>query len=317
MPDSERLSTRSEYQPAQSRGHRLAGIAARQSGVISAAQLYGIGFSRAEIARLVAKGRLHPIHRGVYAVGHTNLATRGHLAAGILAAGADAFLSHHTAAAVHGLARPPPLIELTVPSPRAPERPKLIVHRTATPPDPAELVRWKGLRVSSVARVLIELARERSPKQLELLITEAIHADAFDLAAVERTLRRHARRPGVGNLRRALEGYTDTRPYASRWEAEVGAWLGGDPEIPEPEHDVHLLGWEVDFLWREQRFALELDGRPWHIAVRDMEKDRRKDTELQRAGIRLMRVGALRWRHGRIGIREDIGAFLGLTARAA
>ena len=285
--------------------------------MISAEQLRRIGYSRTEIAHLVASGLLHPIHRGVYAVGHTNLAPRGELTAALLSAGPGAFLSHGTAAAVHDLARPWGPIEVTVLRSRTPQRPRLTLHRTTTGPDPEDLTRRHGLLVSSVPRALIELSRELSPKQLELLITEAIHVGAFDLPAVERGLRRHTGRPGVRNLRRALEGYADVRRYASRWEAEVGAWLAADPEIPEPEHNVYVLGWEVDFLWREQRFALELDGRQWHIAVRDMEKDRRKDTELQRAGIRLMRVGALRWRHERIAIREDICGFLGLTARAA
>jgi hypothetical protein len=47
----------------------IAGIAGRQGGCIAHEQLRAIGFSPAAIQRRVRAGRLHPRHRGVYAVG--------------------------------------------------------------------------------------------------------------------------------------------------------------------------------------------------------------------------------------------------------
>src|SRR4051794_9020975 len=55
----------------ETRSHRgLAGLAERQHGVVSASQLYELGYSKAAISRDVLAGRLHPLHRGAYLVGH-------------------------------------------------------------------------------------------------------------------------------------------------------------------------------------------------------------------------------------------------------
>ena len=62
-----------------------------------------LGFSVQAIKTLVRRGRLHRIHRGVYAVGHTSLNARGRWMAAVLACGSGAVLSHRDAAALHDL----------------------------------------------------------------------------------------------------------------------------------------------------------------------------------------------------------------------
>jgi len=70
----------------------ISAVAERQHGVIGYEQLRTLGLSRESIQRRVRAGRLHPIHRGVYAVGHN-----------VLAGGEKAHLSHRSAAALWGL----------------------------------------------------------------------------------------------------------------------------------------------------------------------------------------------------------------------
>ena len=50
----------------------------------------------------VRNGRLHPLHRGVYAVGHPNLPLEGRFLAAVKACGPGAVLSHYSAAALWG-----------------------------------------------------------------------------------------------------------------------------------------------------------------------------------------------------------------------
>jgi hypothetical protein len=71
-----------------------------QHGVVGRAQLARLGLNRREVEGGLAAGRLHVLHRGVYAVGHRALTPYGHLVAALLAVGGDAVLSHGAAAFV-------------------------------------------------------------------------------------------------------------------------------------------------------------------------------------------------------------------------
>src|SRR3954468_2227679 len=84
-------------------GTRISDLAARQYGVLSRAQLEDLGLERNRIARYVEDGRLHRLHRGVYAVGHTVLKAEGRWLAAVLASGPGAALSHGSAAALWDL----------------------------------------------------------------------------------------------------------------------------------------------------------------------------------------------------------------------
>jgi hypothetical protein len=58
------------------------------------------------ISERVKGGRLHRIHRGVYAVGHRAPSWHGRWVAAVLACGDCAVLSHHFAAALWKLLKP-------------------------------------------------------------------------------------------------------------------------------------------------------------------------------------------------------------------
>src|SRR5262245_6971075 len=91
------------------RGKDLATIAARQYGVVSVVELKRLGYSKHWVSRAVAEGRLHQLHRGVYAVGHTDLSLHGRCLAGVLACGPGALLSHWSAAWLLGLLHTQPI----------------------------------------------------------------------------------------------------------------------------------------------------------------------------------------------------------------
>src|SRR4029453_17902165 len=84
----------------------IARIAARQHGVLSTAQLRACGLSSSAIGDRTGAGRLHRIHRGVYAVGHPNLSYEGGWMAAILACGEGAVLSHSAPRSFGGSAAP-------------------------------------------------------------------------------------------------------------------------------------------------------------------------------------------------------------------
>jgi predicted transcriptional regulator of viral defense system len=85
---------------------RLSEIAFRQHGVVTLGQLEEVGLSRYAVAKRAQRGRLHRIHQGVYAVGHSGLNLHGRFMAAILACGEGAVLSHGSAAVLWGLLKP-------------------------------------------------------------------------------------------------------------------------------------------------------------------------------------------------------------------
>lgn len=299
---------------------RLAWLASRQLGVVSLEQLYCLGFSYEQVRRMVATGTLHRLFHGAYAVGHDSVIDRAHLLAAQLSLGPRAFLSHRSAAAIHGL-RPVNIhdIELTVVGSAARKRSRLTIHRTATEPHGAD-VKTSGLfRVSSVLRALVELSPRETPGELERLVTVAVQKRLLRLdvndgrADVEAALERHKGWPGTGKLAAVLAPYRRADSSKSELERAFDRLLAKHPEIPQPQRNVHIDIWEIDRFWPQHRLAVELDGRPYHVAVRDMERDRVKDAALQKLGLVPLRFTDHRFDTDGAGILRDLRHFLGLT----
>jgi hypothetical protein len=78
-------------------------LAGRQHGVVARRQLLALGFNSREIEHRVARRRLHPLMRGVYAVGWPKLTPKRCWMAAVLACGEGALLSHRSAAALWGI----------------------------------------------------------------------------------------------------------------------------------------------------------------------------------------------------------------------
>jgi very-short-patch-repair endonuclease len=63
-----------------------------------------------------------------------------------------------------------------------------------------------------------------------------------------------------------------------------------EAQLPVPEVNVRLQGFEVDFLWRKQRLIVEMDGFAFHGHRRAFQRDRRRDQILEGAGYTVFRV---------------------------
>lgn len=122
------------------RAWRLAGA---QHGVLTRRDLLDLGFSPEAIKHRVSKGRLHPVVRGVYAVGRPTLGRKGRWMAAALACGPDAALSHRSAAALWGFAKEHPgYIEVSVRRSSEARLPGLRCHRRPTLAASEITTRW-------------------------------------------------------------------------------------------------------------------------------------------------------------------------------
>jgi very-short-patch-repair endonuclease len=148
---------------------QIARTAANQHGVIRIDQLHRSGLSPDAIKRRVAAGRLHRLHRGVYAVGHTNLSAKGRLIAAVFAYGPSAVASHDSAAWLWSLSpRCPPFCHVTVPGTAGRAgRKGIVLHRTTTL-TPGETTVRDGIRTTTRERTLADLGWDREPTRSHL-----------------------------------------------------------------------------------------------------------------------------------------------------
>ncbi len=143
--------------------------------------------------------------------------------------------------------------------------------------------------MTSPARTLLDIADELTERRLELAYDQAIVTRLVASAEMEALLERTPQnrgRPRLASLLARQGGPTLTRSKAEeRFLALIRA-----AELPQPEVNVRMHGYEVDFLWRAEKLVVEIDGFQFHSTRRAFEQDRRRDATLQATGLRTMRV---------------------------
>ena len=274
MPQPSRVTLGNRRQPGSVRV-----IAGEQHGIVGRGQLLAAEVDGSAIDRALRAGRLHLVHRGVYAAVAPELLTEeGHLVAALLAAGDGALLSHGTAAwRWRIISAPPSVIELAVPRTRtAPAGVNFFESRNLRPGDTTRNGRFP---TTSVPRTLLDLAARYNRRALLRALAEAEFQHDLRPADVERTLRRG--HPGSANLRAALAEHAPGHgEMKSRLERRFRALLIRHG-IELPSRNQSVGPWTVDCLWRERRVVVELDGRQ-HERPHQADCDDDRDLWLRR-----------------------------------
>lgn len=229
---------------------------------------------------------MHPVHRGVYAVGHRVLTKEAWWMAAVVFAGPDAMLSHRSGAALWRV-RPTARTRVEVTTPRKLRTlPSLLPHCAVVPDD--EITTVDGIRVTSLPRTLLDLAGVVDRQALQRALNQAEIRRLGSTLSLAELLDRYPRKAGSATLRRLL---ADFEPAVTRSELE-DAFLAflAETTLPAPNVNTIVEGEEVDFAWPEQRLVVELDGFDTHSTRQAFEDDRARDRKLQAAGWRVMRV---------------------------
>jgi very-short-patch-repair endonuclease len=271
----------------QHRVHRLetviSDLAERQHGVVAAWQLTTRAFDKHAIARRLRAGRLHPIHRGVYAVGHTKLTPQGHRMAAVLAGGSGAVLSHRPAGAEWGMRRWSGIPSVTTPTWRR-SGGRIRFHCARLPPD--EVTVLDGIPITTVPRTLLDLATVLDEHDLLTAVGEAEKQELGDPLSLPDLLARHRGERGTARLRRALEKIGYGVPIEALEEAF--ARFVAERRLPPPELNATLwIGDRVvspDCLWREERVIVELHSVRHHGTGVAIGRDATRDRQLLLAG---------------------------------
>jgi very-short-patch-repair endonuclease len=249
----------------------VAAIAAQQHGVVAVRQLQSAGLKKTAIARRLKAKRLHPIFRGVYAVGHAGLSNEGRWMAAVLACGDGAVLSHRSAAELWGMLKPvggP--VHVTVPRAGGrKQRRGLKLHRSPSL-TPGATTRRLGIRVTTPERTIADLRRSVTPAVLRRAIRQA----------------EYDRRPIGDHGRQTNRTRSDLERRFLR--------LCRRYRLPEPEVNVKLGRFTVDFLWRQEGFVVETDSYRTHGGQQAFVEDRERDNELAARGLEVLRFADVR-----------------------
>jgi hypothetical protein len=208
-----------------------------------------------------------------------------------------------------------PHLEVTIVARATPRpRPGLTIRSVRTTPHPSEIRTRNGLRLSSVPRLLFESAAHGArSERLGRMIEQAVRRNLLDIPDLAATLDRNLGRAGTRAVKEVCDEYLPHTDRKSGLERAFDRWAAKHPEIPPPERNIHLGPWEIDCYWPDRGLVLELDGRPYHTVVEDMDRDRRKDIWLQLHGLRFMRVTDSRFKRDKGGVHSDLTALLALS----
>ena len=263
----------------------IAALAARQWGYVTHEQLVAIGLGRRAIQSRIATGRLIPVHRGIYAVGHVPVGPVPRAFAAVLACGDKAVLSHGSAATLWGFNKywDTPL-EVTVPSPRT--RPGIEIHRSRT-------LTWRdrtrqlGVPVTTPARTVLDNAPRLTDRRLTRVINDARHAGYLHLDALADVLDRNPHHSGTKRLRPFVNHRRN--PTRSPLEDDFIAFARRYG-LPLPATNTRLFGYEIDVLYPAERVIVEIDGYQFHSDRGSFRRDRKRDAIMLAADYVTVRI---------------------------
>jgi very-short-patch-repair endonuclease len=245
----------------------IANMAARQHGVVSGAQLKTAGIDKDGISRRLRAGRIHRIHRSVYAVGHRRLTFEGRCMAAVMALGDGAVVSHQSAAALWGLLKPSSgPIHITLPGGGGRRKRRgITIHRSHSLIAGVS-IRRNGIAVTKATRTLRDLHRKASQPVYRAAVRRALDKRLISSAQL-----------------RSEEELTrsDLEKLMLR--------LCRRHRLPQPEVNARVGPYEVDFLWRDQKVIVETDSWRHHGDRAAFEADRARDARLESLGYRVLR----------------------------
>ena len=300
---------------SQARNRKAWRLVGRQHGMVARGQLLALGFSAAAIQHRLTYGRLHPVARGIYAVGWPYLDQRRRWSAAVLAAAAGdkaahfptrpylghrTALSHRSAAALWGIGTERRgRVDLSVLRAQAVRRPGLHVHRRPSL-SASEICIFDHLPVTSPVQTLIDLATELDSVATERAVNDADKRDLIDPEALRLALDDHGGEPGVRRLRKILDRLTfrlsdsDLEIYFRPIAASVA--------LPPPLSKQWVNGFEVDFFWPDLGLVIETDGLRYHRTPSAQKRDALRDRAHVIAGMAPLRFThyEIRYEPGRV-----------------
>jgi hypothetical protein len=273
-------------------------LAGTQHGVVTTEQASAVGLSTQQITRLVAAGVLARGDLGIVRVAGWPDSWAQQLTATVLRAGPGAVVSHRGAARwweVEGFDRAP--VELSVPR-GSRQRPRRgIVHRVRDL-ERSDLVRRRGLWVTSPARTIVDLGGVVDDELVEVAVDDLLRRRLTTLEKIGEVAERLGRpgrsgppvAQGLLAVRARLDGLTE-----SGFETRLLRILR-EAGLPDPVLQYEVLDDEGRFVMRldaaypDEMVGIEADSERWHSDRRRFVADRTKRSAAESLGWRILAV---------------------------
>ncbi len=263
------------------------GVARGRNGIVTRSELLRLGFSAKAIRHRLSNGRLHRVHRGVYAVGRPQIDREQRWLAAVLLCGEGAALSHRSAGALWGFVEDRAgEVDVSVRG-RGEPRARGIRARTRPSLPATDVVVHGGIPVTRPGRTLLDLAAEISPRTLERAVNEADKLDLIDPERLRDELAAWTGLPGVRALRALLDRDT-FRLSDSELEVRFRA-IAAQAGLRQPRTKAMVNGFEVDFYWPDLRLVVETDGLRYHRTPSAQARDQLRDQTHTAAGLTTLR----------------------------
>ena len=267
-------------------------------GIFTTDDLLARGASPRQIQVMVRRGALVRLARGVFAT--ADLADRLHTAPGdqallraaaaLATSGPGAVASHQTAAQIHGLpllAQQSPQVTLTRPPGVGSHTAKRAVRVHVAHLVGGHVSQRLGVPVTTVARTVIDLARELDFAAGVVVADSAVHRLLTSKRELRQVLAYCRRWPGVSRAAQVVEFADGLTESVLESIARVAFRTLG---LPSPELQVEIWGdggefiGRVDFLWRRFRTIAEVDGALKYEDPKRARAQLWRDKMLRRAG---------------------------------
>jgi very-short-patch-repair endonuclease len=276
-----------------------------------------VGVGEEAIEWRLRHGRLHQLHRGVYAVGHTAITQEGRWMGAVLFCGDGAVLSHGSAAALWGIrGSSRGAIEVTSGS-KARSRGGIHRHYAVLPTD--EVTVERGIPVTTVPRTIFDLAATEGADVAESALRQSEYLRLHDRLSLPDLLERYPRRPGAKAVRAALGRRRETPGRVRSPLEEVFLPFLRRHRLPLPQLNAWLeVGGrrcQVDCLWPAQRQIVELDGWQAHGTRFAFRDDRARDRRLHIAGYSITRLTWSQLEDEPTAIAHDLRILLNTSVR--
>jgi hypothetical protein len=265
--------------PTRTVAQELSRFATVAHGIVTRGELLGAGLSSSQIIRRLRTGTLIREYPGVYRVGHRAPSLAATYLAAVKACGPGAALCGRAAGYLLGLIKgSPPAPEVLTTTER--RIPGLVTRRTRRF-ERRDIILWKRIPVTTVARTLVDLAAVLREADLARAVHEAGVRHDIKPARVEAVLSRRPRTRGAATLRRVLRG--DVRVTLSVLESRFLELLR-ENGLPLPITNRRAGGRFVDCRWPDLTLTVELDSYTFHSSRHAWEQDRRREREAYARG---------------------------------